>query len=171
MADDVAITPGVGKTVATDDVGGRHFQRVKLDFGGDGVSTPVISGTGLPVTIAGVVAATPLQTVPGLKTTEQLTRAAINIATLGDNTIIAASAANFYRIYAILFLCASTVAITLKDAGGSLTGAMTFGLGGGLLLNQQGEPHYIGTAVNRAFVINLSAAIQVSGTVWYTLAP
>ncbi|MGH2596138.1 MAG: hypothetical protein ACRDH7_09265 [Actinomycetota bacterium] len=41
MADDIDITPGSGKTVATDDVGGRHFQVVKLDVGGDGVSSPV----------------------------------------------------------------------------------------------------------------------------------
>ncbi len=40
MADNIAITEGSGKTVATDDVGGAQYQRVKLDIGGDGVSTP-----------------------------------------------------------------------------------------------------------------------------------
>ena len=40
MADNVAIT---GATVASDDVGGVQYQRVKLDGGGDGVTTPLIS--------------------------------------------------------------------------------------------------------------------------------
>lgn len=36
MADNVDITPGSGATVATDDVGGRHYQRVKLADGAEG---------------------------------------------------------------------------------------------------------------------------------------
>jgi hypothetical protein len=36
MADNVDITPGAGATIATDDVGGRHFQRVKLTDGAEG---------------------------------------------------------------------------------------------------------------------------------------
>lgn len=50
MADNVAITPGAGATIATDDVGGVQFQRVKLDVGGDGVSVPVAGS--MPVTPA-----------------------------------------------------------------------------------------------------------------------
>lgn len=41
MADNIDVTPGTGKTVATDDVSGVQYQRVKIDIGGDGVSTPV----------------------------------------------------------------------------------------------------------------------------------
>ncbi len=46
MADNLttqAVTPATIPTasvIATDDVGGVHYQRVKLDFGGDGVSSP-----------------------------------------------------------------------------------------------------------------------------------
>jgi hypothetical protein len=40
MADNLAYTPGVGATVGTDDVAGVHFQKIKLDLGGDGVSVP-----------------------------------------------------------------------------------------------------------------------------------
>lgn len=49
MADNVDVTPGVGATIATDDVGGAQYQRVKLDIGGNGVSSPVIAGNPLPV--------------------------------------------------------------------------------------------------------------------------
>ncbi len=36
MADNVDITPGAGATVATDEISGRHFQRVKLTDGAEG---------------------------------------------------------------------------------------------------------------------------------------
>ncbi len=57
MADNTTITPGTGLTVATDDVTGVHYQRVKLDAGGDGVAVPLVAGAqvaaaSLPVVIA-----------------------------------------------------------------------------------------------------------------------
>lgn len=57
MADNVAVTPGTGATIATDDVGGVQYQRVKVDGGGDGAATPILAGGGveasaLRVTIA-----------------------------------------------------------------------------------------------------------------------
>jgi hypothetical protein len=36
MADNVDITPGAGATVATDQIGGRHYQRMKLTGGAEG---------------------------------------------------------------------------------------------------------------------------------------
>jgi hypothetical protein len=44
MADNVPITPGSGTNIATDDVSGVHFQKMKLDAGGDGASTPITAG-------------------------------------------------------------------------------------------------------------------------------
>ncbi len=41
MADNLGITTGTSASVATDDVGGAHYQRIKLDVGGDGASLPV----------------------------------------------------------------------------------------------------------------------------------
>lgn len=41
MADNVDITPGAGATVATDDVGGAHFQRFKLHTSEDGSAEPI----------------------------------------------------------------------------------------------------------------------------------
>lgn len=44
-------TSGAKQPVATDDCGvAGHFQRIKLDIGGDGVSSPVTAANGLPVT-------------------------------------------------------------------------------------------------------------------------
>lgn len=50
MADDIAITPGSGASVATDDVGGRHFQRVKLALGADGTAADAPVGGGSEAT-------------------------------------------------------------------------------------------------------------------------
>jgi hypothetical protein len=69
MADNVTIDNGAltDFDAATDDVGGKHYQRVKLDVGGDGASTPVVGSvpvggdvahdaadSGNPVKIGGV---------------------------------------------------------------------------------------------------------------------
>ena len=48
MADNVVI-PATGSgdatpIVATDQVGTAHYQRMKLDGGGDGVSVPIVAG-------------------------------------------------------------------------------------------------------------------------------
>jgi hypothetical protein len=57
MADNVPITPGSGKDIATDDVASVHYQKIKVDLGGDGVSSPLVRGqqtkaNSIPVTHA-----------------------------------------------------------------------------------------------------------------------
>ncbi len=57
MANNVAVTAGSGTSIATDDVGGVHYQVVKLALGDEDASTRVSSSNGLPVDIvAGTVA-------------------------------------------------------------------------------------------------------------------
>ena len=46
MADDLNVTPGVGATVAADDVGGKLHQRVKISVGADGAATDMVGGPG-----------------------------------------------------------------------------------------------------------------------------
>ena len=46
MADDVAITAGSGTTIATDEIGGKHHQRVKLSLGADGSAADAPVGPG-----------------------------------------------------------------------------------------------------------------------------
>lgn len=57
MANDINVTPGAGKTVAAEDIGGRLFQLIKLMVGGVGVALPLEFGqklkdASLPVTLA-----------------------------------------------------------------------------------------------------------------------
>jgi len=51
MADNIDVTPGSGKTVATDDVSGVQFQKIKIDVGADGVSAPLSATDTVPTTI------------------------------------------------------------------------------------------------------------------------
>ena len=54
MADNVILNSPttVGATIATDDVGGVQHQLIKVEFGADGVATPVTAAAPLPVTDA-----------------------------------------------------------------------------------------------------------------------
>ena len=53
MADNLAYTPGSGATVATDDIGGAHYQRIKLAAGADGTAVDVSDAAPLPVAAYG----------------------------------------------------------------------------------------------------------------------
>lgn len=53
MADNLAYTAGVGSTVATDDIGGVHFQRVKPAIGPDGTAVDVSAANPMPVAAYG----------------------------------------------------------------------------------------------------------------------
>ncbi len=46
MADDVDIPAGTA-TVATDEIAGRHFQRVKVALGADGTAVDAVAGNGV----------------------------------------------------------------------------------------------------------------------------
>lgn len=60
MADNIPVNPGQSENareVATDEIGGAHFQRVKIDVGAEGASSPLVRGAqaaadSLPVVLA-----------------------------------------------------------------------------------------------------------------------
>ena len=51
MADGVAITPGVGANIATDDIGGFQYQRIKPVWGADGIATDSSPANPFPVVL------------------------------------------------------------------------------------------------------------------------
>src|SRR5438132_5201431 len=106
MADNVAVTPGLGATIATDEIGGLQYQIVKLTQGVLDSQTLVSATAGLPV--AGAQQSSPVFTSPGLKLTESFTRAAINFAASGDNIVVAASVGNTCRVYGLIFTVTTT---------------------------------------------------------------
>ena len=49
MSDNVAVTAGAGTNIATDDIGGVHYQRVKVTYGADGSATDPSSTAPFPM--------------------------------------------------------------------------------------------------------------------------
>lgn len=192
MADNVTIDPGANAfSEATDDIGGVHFPRIKLIHGDDGTNDGDVSETNpLPVSMpndgsAGIVAlnnsASRLLTIVGAVDTDStpvrmytgpapvqptLTSAKIDISSSGDNEIVAASASLVTWVYRIFLVAAGDVTIKFRDGTTDLTGAMTLKAGGSITLDLDGEPWFT-TSTNTAFQINLSAAVQVSGRIYY----
>lgn len=75
MADNIAITPGVGKTIAADDISGVLYQRIKPAFGVDGAAVDVSASNPLPVTIADASV-----TIDGALTDTELRATPVNVA-------------------------------------------------------------------------------------------
>ncbi len=50
MADNVAVTAGAGTSIASDDIGGVQYQRIKVTHGVDGTATDASASDPLPVT-------------------------------------------------------------------------------------------------------------------------
>jgi len=53
MVDKVTL-PGTGEDVATDEIGGRHFQKIKLVVGANDTAKDVTRGQGLPISGADI---------------------------------------------------------------------------------------------------------------------
>lgn len=96
-----------------------------------------------------------------------LSRAVINFAGSGDNSIIAADTVNRIVIHRIWLVCGAATNLTFKDNLVS-PAAIPMGANGGLTFDATGEPWFI-TNINTAFIINSSNAVQVSGEVYYLL--
>jgi hypothetical protein len=95
--------------------------------------------------------------------------AAIDFSSAGDNTIISAPASGPICIYGILFTVHAATNITLKRGTTAISGPIEFtGAGSSMTLELKEEPWYW-TNPGEDFILNSSSAVQVSGTVWYTV--
>lgn len=97
-----------------------------------------------------------------------LLRLPINFSASGDNSIIPADSINRIVVHRIWLVCAGATNLTFKDNLAS-PAAVPMAANGGLTFDATGEPWLV-TDVNTAFIIGSSAAVQVSGMVYYTLA-
>jgi hypothetical protein len=158
MADTVPITPGVGAPIATDEIGGVHHQRVKLVAGIDGVNDGDIAKTN------------PLPTRTGIALARDFSVAQISVGSVGFNQVIAADGAKSIKVLGWAFKVAGAVAVKFRNDAGALdlTPAMPFASNGdGWVQDIIGQPYIItGSAGN--FGLSLSAAVPVTGLVFYT---
>lgn len=99
--------------------------------------------------------------------------APIDVATTGDNTIVAADATRKIKVLSYSLVCDAAVAVRWKSgASTNLSGAMSCAATGGLADGQGNAPAtqwLFETAVNEALVLNLGGAIGVRGRLTYFL--
>ncbi len=131
MADNVAVTPGSGATIATDDVAGVQYQKVKLDLGGDGATDPVV-GT-LPISAASL----PLPTGAATETTLSAVNNKLPSLTAGsrvpvettpaDISEVSYSQAGIITINTILLSvdCANLKSLSIQCTSMGTTGVVT----------------------------------------------
>jgi hypothetical protein len=101
-------------------------------------------------------------------TAQTVITAAIDISTAGNNTIVAADANYKIKVVTLTFTLSLENDIKLVHGSTDFSGAMPFGGTNepkGMTMNFW--PFPLETAVNEAFIMNLSTAAQVSGLVQY----
>ena len=86
MADNVGYTPGVGATVAADDIGGVLHQRVKIGVGADGVATDVSTANPMPITAPSGVSIAGSVAVTGGLTDAELRASPVSVVALDPST-------------------------------------------------------------------------------------
>lgn len=156
MADDVAITAGIGTTIATDEISSRHFQRNKLVHGADGANDGDVQRyNGLPMSFA-------------LPKTKRCTTASVAASSSGDNSIVGATASQTTRVFAAMLTNNGSAEVSIKwrSATTDLSGLIRLFPGGSLFLPYCGEPYFV-TATNEALNLNLSAAVAIGGWMDY----
>lgn len=157
LYDDVSITAGAGTAISADNIAGVNVQRVKLIHGVDGVSLGDVAPTN------------PYPVQHQLNATDWL-EAAINAPLINDNSIVAGVAATKIRVWAYwLKVNGSGVGVSLKwrDGTTDLHPALPFNDKDGWVMGFTTRPWFtVSTAA--ALQLNLSAAIQVSGRIYYT---
>jgi hypothetical protein len=94
MADNIDVTPGTGKTIAADDIGGVLHQRVKVEFGADSSATDVSSANPLPAVISHTDTAPSTQNITAADAATSTTTGA-NSQAIYTGTPTANSAASF----------------------------------------------------------------------------
>lgn len=161
--------PVSGQPVATDLVSGTHYQRMKLDVGGDGISVPITGSAryGIPVDVRSVSSDT--VSTSGIPTATKW--ALIDIAlgnSGGDTTIIAAVVGKRIRVLAIT-LCPSKNCTLIFKSGATTdkTGPMFLSQGIPLDVNRSPCGFFVETNSGDAFVINVNNNVLVGGTLTY----
>ena len=103
---------------------------------------------------------------PTVRRKSNLIWTSISISASGDNTIITPTAGYALRIVFLAFVCNGAVNVILYEGTSAegqtaMTGVMNFTPYGGLVWDRDKNP--IPLDLDSSFVMNLSAAIQVSG--------
>lgn len=153
MADGVAITPGTGTTIATDEVGGLHYQRVKLTFGVDGAASDVSGANPLPV--SGTF----------FPTTQPVSLAALPALPTGGNVIGAVTQSGAWSVTGSGNFAITAAALPLP------TGAATETTLAALNTKVPAQGQAAMAASLPVAIASNQSALAVSGTFWQATQP
>jgi hypothetical protein len=164
VADNIVIDAGAGgATVASDDVGGIHYQWVKIAYGGDDVATKVAAGAPFPVLIAAVsggIAFTVTATDLSVKVSAVSTGVTIPVSLSGDQAVkISAISAGLTLPVSI----ASDAPVKVSAVSGGLVfGANLSQVGGNAVTAGAGN---VDTGTQRVVIASDQAdvAVKISG--------
>jgi len=165
MADNYGTSGGsVGDQFASDDIGGTEFPRHKLIFGADGVNDGDVDNL-LPLPVNSADRTDAMQDGNTQVTPKFL---AINVASSGDNTLVAAVASKKIRVLSVVLMTGAAVTVRFESgaAGTALTGQMEIGANAGFSSGYCPVGHFE-TAVNTLLNLELSGAINVDGWLVY----
>lgn len=156
MADGIAVTPGIGGTIATDDISGSHYQRIKLIHGSDGVNAGDVAALNpLPVGFSAGIDA-------------PFSFAGPQFNTAGDKVLVAALALNYIRVYGVYIFVDAAQQLYLEDSAlGALSGNIGLIAGGRIELPIIGRPYYK-LGVGLGLSLHIATTAQTAGIVFYT---
>lgn len=95
--------------------------------------------------------------------------APVTFAASGDNTLVAAVAGKVIKLVRIFVVAAAATNLTFKDGAVALSGALPMTANGSVTLDLSDSPWFSTSSVSNNLILNSSAAVQVSGTVYYIL--
>lgn len=108
-----------------------------------------------------------VRNIPATPVTPLTSSVEINAAVLGNNVIIPGIAAQTIRIFRLFLVVSGSVDLKFADGGGSdFCPPMRMTTSGSIVLDFSSDPWFDVSAGND-FLINLSAAVQVSGRIYY----
>lgn len=96
-----------------------------------------------------------------------LTPAAVNIASAGTSTLVAASGTTTVRAFRLLLAISTATNLTFLNGTTALTGPMPVGANGSIVLDYSGEP-WFSTSASSTLSILSSVTSQLSGAIYYT---
>ena len=99
-----------------------------------------------------------------------LVAADVNIASSGDNTVIASQSGKCLEVYKFWVVSEGAVNLKFKDGATALNAtAVHLTADGSSMFFPVDGKSYWGTSQGNAFIINLSGAVQVSGRIYYAV--
>lgn len=164
MTDGTTLNVGSGgDIIATDDIGGTKYTRVKPSWGVDGSAVDASLTNPLPV---GVSYESNQMLVGGGVVAPKF--AAINASTNGNNTLVGAVTSKKIRVLAVSIVSSGTVNAKFQDgAGGTDKTGLYYMIANTGFVLPYNPVGWFETTANTLLNLNLSAATAVGGCLTY----